>query len=186
MPEYTGQTNSVDLVRQPFFNATFLESIEGNMVFDQFATKAEIPPGASGFPQTHNASATVQSVNWTGFRPLEMFDETDDLAGVNPGTTWDLFSGTKSEMVSKQRNSLFTRTVSANIEMYSESLPMSKLKMATSLDSGTEKSVRVVGDMVGRSLDWLVQRLFLYNAVQNSLGSALFSDVERDIDLIGA
>jgi N4-gp56 family major capsid protein len=192
LAEYTGTSQSDHLIRQAYFVRTFLEMIEGNMVFDQFAQKPSIPRNMSGFPETFQSSLStaaekLKSVEFTGYLPLEMFDQEDNLAGDAPAAgAFNPFSSTASELVSQEISNIFTRRVNANIEMYSKKLPVGRLKMDVSLDRGTTGLVRLMGDMVGRSLDWLMQYLLLDNAVDNALGVAQFSDNNRDIQFVGA
>lgn len=140
------------------FVQKFLEMIRGNQVFGQFAQVRTIPRGTAGFPG-QSGITQLKSVEFTGYEPLDIFDDTDDLAG---GST---------ETNSQEITTIRTRTVNTDIELYSKFISVSELLAATSLDREVMGRTEQLGDLASRSLDWLYQKLILDAAVSANLAA---------------
>jgi len=182
----TASPTSLEQVRRSFFVTQFLDLIQGNQVFEQFAQQRSIGQGSSGFPETFqtsvSAAQSIKSIEFTGYEPLDIFDDSDNLAGSTGATV-----GGGDEITAQEITDLTTRRVNANIELYSKFVKIGRLQKAVAIDQNMLGAVELLSDQLTRSKDWLLQKLLLKNAVDTNLGLAPFSgDGNREIQILGA
>lgn len=184
MSEWTGQSTSLTQVRQSLIMAELLKMVEGKSVFEQLAMKKSIGANTSGFPEAYHQGGSGQnlrnSVEFDALNPLDIFDESDNLAQIQPGT------GPPDEILASEIDSITTRVVGTDIELYAKYMKVGWLANRVSITPKTRLGIKAFADMLWRSRDWLMQRLLLNNFLQNALGTPLFGgDYYRDIQFIG-